>query len=350
MNLILSQDSDISTGGVCEWFYAGNIEFQRINVDSIGLDQIDYNKITAEKLSSYLKPYYSLENGYNYSLSNNNSTDIFGFLGSYHSIWYRRPNMNLKNIQVWLDENSAQSQPLTEKIKINKKNELKNLYEFILSEIICEKQLGGLDNSMNKLKVLALAKKVGIVIPETMIVSNKTVLENFKDRFENGIITKSIYEAIHCIDDNGGNIHLSYTLKLEDTHLERVPDSFSPSLIQENLDKEYEIRAFYINKDFYAMAIFSQNNQKTKTDFREYDYKNPNRTVPFKLPAALKNKLTRLMGLLDLNCGSIDLVKTKNGDIVFLEINPVGQFGMVSAPCNYNLEFQIFKHLTNESN
>jgi hypothetical protein len=38
---------------------------------------------------------------------------------------------------------------------------------------------------------------------------------------------------------------------------------------------------------------------------------------------------------------------TKKGEYVFLEVNPIGQFGMVSAPCNYNLEKKIAQYLIN---
>ena len=52
----------------------------------------------------------------------------------------------------------------------------------------------------------------------------------------------------------------------------------------------------------------------------------------------------------ELNSGSIDLIKPKDeSNLVFLEINPVGQFGMVSHPCNYNIEKLIAQKLHNES-
>lgn len=41
---------------------------------------------------------------------------------------------------------------------------------------------------------------------------------------------------------------------------------------------------------------------------------------------------------LNINMGSVDLLKASDGDIYFLEINPVGQFGLVSNFCNYHLE------------
>jgi D-alanine-D-alanine ligase-like ATP-grasp enzyme len=47
------------------------------------------------------------------------------------------------------------------------------------------------------------------------------------------------------------------------------------------------------------------------------------------------------MQKLKLNTGSIDMIYTNDSKFIFLEVNPVGQFGMVSKPCNYNLEKKI---------
>ncbi len=44
---------------------------------------------------------------------------------------------------------------------------------------------------------------------------------------------------------------------------------------------------------------------------------------------------------LNLNCGSVDLIKDKDGNYIFLEVNPNGQYGMVDAPCNFNLNEKI---------
>lgn len=96
------------------------------------------------------------------------------------------------------------------------------------------------------------------------------------------------------------------------------------------------------------MAIFSQNDSQTKIDFRNYNHSTPNRNVPYKLPEELEHKLTNLSKKIGINCGSIDMIVTKNDDYIFLEINPIGQFGMVSNPCNYYLHEKIalfFKEL-----
>ena len=93
------------------------------------------------------------------------------------------------------------------------------------------------------------------------------------------------------------------------------------------------------------MVIFSQNTEGTKTDFRNYNLSKPNRKMRYALPKEIENKIGKLMDSLNLNCGSIDIIYTTKKEYVFLEVNPVGQFGMVSTPCNYALEKQIAKTL-----
>lgn len=135
----------------------------------------------------------------------------------------------------------------------------------------------------------------------------------------------------------------NYTQKI---NLEKIEtNSFAVSLVQNYIEKKYELRVFYFEKLFYTMAIFSQNDSKTSVDFRNYNKEKPNRTVPYKLPYEVEQKLINLMDKLDLNCGSIDMIVEKNNEYVFLEVNPIGQFGMISSPCNYNLERIIAKYL-----
>ena len=39
------------------------------------------------------------------------------------------------------------------------------------------------------------------------------------------------------------------------------------------------------------------------------------------------------------------MIQSDKNELVFLEINPVGQFGMVSSPCNYYLEKKVASKL-----
>ena len=185
---------------------------------------------------------------------------------------------------------------------------------------------------LNKIEVLQKAKKFGLTIPNTYLLNRKKDLENLNK----SVITKSVSEASFLREPEG--LYSMYTKEIfNDPIYSNIPDNFFTSLVQETIDKEYELRVFYLDNKFYSMAIFSQSDEQTKIDFRNYNFDKPNQTVPYKLPKEIEKNLKALIKDLGLNCCSIDIIKDNNGNYYFLEINPVGQFGMVSSPCNYHL-------------
>lgn len=184
----------------------------------------------------------------------------------------------------------------------------------------------------NKIDILNLAVEVGLKIPDTIIANN------FDRIRTNDYITKPLDNGTSFIHDNR-----KYTIFT--TIISKINRKFIPSLIQEKIEKKYEIRTFYLDGECYSMAIFSQNDKQTQVDFRQYNYSKPNRNIPYKLPLEIEEKLKKLMDGLQLKTGSIDIIKGIDGEYYFLEVNPVGQFGMTSKPCNYNLEKKIYEKL-----
>lgn len=124
-----------------------------------------------------------------------------------------------------------------------------------------------------------------------------------------------------------------------------IPDKFNYSLVQEYIDKKADIRVFYINGQIHATAIISQNDKQTKVDFRNYNKEKPNRIVPFNMPECEKVKLVKLMRIMDYESGSIDYALDKDNNLLFLEINPVGQYGFISEKCNLHLDKVIAKEI-----
>jgi len=195
------------------------------------------------------------------------------------------------------------------------------------------------NNSMlNKCSVILEAKSAGLNVPETHIVNSKRdVLEFAKS---NRYIIKSSNEPVSLFDEG---LYTMYTKSISEKLTDKfsLPEIISPSLVQEKIEKDYEIRTFFLREKFYSMAIFSQENTRTKEDFRDIDWSKSNRVVPYKLPTEIEKKTKRVMRMVGLNCGSIDYIKGVDGKYYFLEINPVGQYGMVDFPCNYNLNKEI---------
>jgi ATP-GRASP peptide maturase of grasp-with-spasm system len=195
---------------------------------------------------------------------------------------------------------------------------------------------------LNKFIILNIAQEIGIKIPATIVCNNKTDLLVFLNKYQK-IITKDIeYSPFTTIGDKS---YQTYTTEINELNLKKVPEYFANSAFQELIEKKYEIRSFFFFNRIYSMAIFSQKDSQTQIDFRAYNYNKPNRNVPYVLPKNIEEKIKILMKKLNLDTGSIDLIKTKDNEYLFLEVNPVGQFGMVSTPCNYNLEYIVAKKL-----
>ncbi|MFL6264013.1 MAG: grasp-with-spasm system ATP-grasp peptide maturase [Thermoanaerobaculia bacterium] len=198
-------------------------------------------------------------------------------------------------------------------------------------------------SNLNKLDVLRRAAREGIATPATLVTTEREALRRFATRHGGEAITKPIGEVEAFIE--GEVSHYLFTTPLGAAEIDDLPARFAPSLFQERVEKAYELRVFYLDGEFYAMAIFSQNDPQTRADFRQYNRERPNRNVPYRLRPELAERLRRLMDGLELETGSIDLLATPEGREVFLEVNPVGQLGMVSRPCNYHLERKIAEHL-----
>lgn len=194
----------------------------------------------------------------------------------------------------------------------------------------------------NKLIALKVAAEHGLAIPETLVTSSRETLLQFAV-VHSAVVCKSVQNVVHLARED--EVHINYTEILDHSVIETLPERFFPSKFQELIPKHFEVRTFFLDGECHSMAIFSQRDTQTQVDFRKYNDAYPNRCVPFKLPTSIEEKIGKLMQSLDLETGSIDLIRSTNGEFVFLEVNPVGQFGMVSYPCNYGLEELMAKAL-----
>lgn len=197
---------------------------------------------------------------------------------------------------------------------------------------------------IDKIHALRTAARVGFGVPDTLVTTDRGAVEAFLGENPTGVITKTIGATPLSVDFSDGGM-ATYTTAVDTASLARWPETFAPSLFQSLVPKAYEVRVFVLGDDVYPMAIFSQDHALTRLDFRNYQNDRPNRYVPLALDDADRVRVLDLMRALDLDTGSLDLVCTPEGRLVFLEVNPVGQFGMVSYPCNYGLERKVAEYL-----
>ncbi len=309
MILIISEKKDISTTEVIKWLKFKDKKFLRINKgDDVKLDFIKNDiKIFHGKTCIRL-------------------SDI-------KAVWYRRGEIDSEYFNISVI-NSNLDKGYIDFLRLESFT-LKGYFYFKLHQ---KRHINSYyNNDVNKLICTEIAQMVGLKTPYSFIVNTQKEFNKIEKSHK--LITKTMFgNPLVKLENKRG---LLYTEKVTEVQ----HDSFYPSLFQTNVDKKYELRIFFLNNKTYTMAIFSQKNDNTKTDFRKYDTSNPNRTVPFKLPKPIDKKIKKFMKKIGRNCGSIDMLVSKDNEYYFLEINPLGQFGMVSTPCNYNLEEKIAAQL-----
>jgi hypothetical protein len=201
------------------------------------------------------------------------------------------------------------------------------------------------DTVNNKLDNLLFAKRLGLNIPPTILTSSKKAALGFLDKYGR-CISKPLNNG-HFNDKIIGKLSVASkgTFEVTAKDFSCLDDTFAPMLMQQYIPKDFEIRAFYFMGRFYSMAIFSQKDEQTAVDYRNYNREKPNRAVPCILPQHIEIALINLIDKTGLKTCSIDLIYTMDDNYYFLEINPNGQFSWVSDNCNYYIEKDIANKL-----
>ncbi|MBL7731957.1 MAG: grasp-with-spasm system ATP-grasp peptide maturase [Chitinophagaceae bacterium] len=317
--LISQHNSDHTTNDVSDWLWHKKASYRRINgVDAY--DAIDYPvDIQSKEVAGYRGLHHQI-------------------IGGKKVIWFRRwlPPEYYYTLGAFSDKENLNRQ-MTDYLK-QEGAELRNYFMHLFVRSADSVLTDFTKAGVNKIYILELAESLGMTIPTTIITGSKKTLQTFmKNTGE--VIVKNIKDA--GFFEHQEKFYVSFTALVRPEDVEQAPDNFFPSLFQQAIQKSYEIRVFYLDGTCYAMAIFSQASAKTSVDFRNYDYRKPSRNVPYNLPEELQQKVDKLMKSAGLNCGSLDFIRSSTGEYVFLEINPVGQFGFVSEPCNYYLEEKV---------
>ena len=338
MILIQSSSDDHSTNDVLDWihFLSSDSAITRID-DNTFIEQCTFKIQSEGGISSTV-------------YSNGNRIDI----DELQSYWYRRGESYLAP-KGKLSTCDYSSFSLKVAQFINVENQpIKELFNHYLSN--APKKIGNFsDNSTNKLINLHTASSVGLQIPNTIITNDTEEIRKFINKHTQ-VITKHISQSV-CTSQikEDLEVHLLQENRIVGSDfLKEICSDIGPlglpCQFQEYIEKQFELRVFYLHGKFYAMAILSQENEKTKFDFRNYDRKRPNRCVPFKLPREIKCKLAKFMKRTNLDSGSIDMIYTPHNTFVFLEVNPIGQYQWLAKNCNYEIDKKIAKHLIEQKN
>lgn len=175
-----------------------------------------------------------------------------------------------------------------------------------------------------KVTQLRRAQECGFRLPDTLITNDPDRAKVFIDgRGYRNVI----YKAFSALEDEWRETRLLRPEEL--SMLDSV--RYAPVIFQEYIEAVYDLRITVVEDEVFAGAIHSQETEY-KVDFR-MDMDNA-RIEPVDLPAELEQRLVRYVRMLGLHYGAIDMRLRPDGEYVFLEINPAGQWLFVEQKTN----------------
>jgi hypothetical protein len=179
---------------------------------------------------------------------------------------------------------------------------------------------------------LELARQVGLNIPDTLITTDPDKVRAFWDARRGEVIYKPFLQTLHSWRE-------TRQLKREElAMLDSV--RIAPVIFQALVPGAADLRVTVIGNEVLAAAV----------DIRKMEYKldvrlNQQEYERHDLPPEVADKLLALMRVLGLEYGAIDLRLTPDGDYVFFEVNPAGQFLFVEHACGLPVSQVLATHL-----
>lgn len=171
------------------------------------------------------------------------------------------------------------------------------------------------EDASRKAWQLDVARSVGLTVPRTLITTDPEAARTFIDREG---VDRMIYKPFQGSEDAWRETRL---LKLEE--LEKIDAvKYAPVIFQEYIEATCDLRVTVVGEQIFAAAIDSQK-AAYRVDFRM----DMNVAItPTTLAPETEMGIRKLMKALDLTYGAIDFRRRPNGEEVFLEINPAGQW------------------------
>lgn len=229
-----------------------------------------------------------------------------GFRGS---AWYRRPSLVMAN-----QKDKARQIMITEEVKA--------LQNSVWSALPGNSWLNSpslIKLQEDKLTQLSMAHQHGFNVPKTVVTNSWDSLQELENE---GLFVMKMPRGLLYKDDN---IQAMYTQKLTKRETEELKDkSPFPGIFQTYINKEREWRVTVVKDEVFEVAIYSE--QEAKDDWRKHQATGRVKFKREQLPDDIGDKCASYLAKVGLKYGAFDFIEDHDGNVVFLEMNPNGQY------------------------
>jgi glutathione synthase/RimK-type ligase-like ATP-grasp enzyme len=170
---------------------------------------------------------------------------------------------------------------------------------------------------------LAAAQHLGLRTPRSLLTNDPAAVRPFYESCQGQMVLKAVSRG--AIGEETQERRFLYTSLVKPDHLAALDGVRTTAhLFQEYVPKRFDLRVVVIGRQVFAAEIHCQGNEAARLDFR-LGYNDLTYAV-HTLPQDIRAKALSLVRLFGLQFSSMDFILTPEGDYVFLDLNPNGQF------------------------
>jgi glutathione synthase/RimK-type ligase-like ATP-grasp enzyme len=171
---------------------------------------------------------------------------------------------------------------------------------------------------------LVEASKAGLATPATLISNDPQRATAFVESLGDTDCALKPLIATRVDGEEGARLPLT-TILPRGHALDSV--ALSPSIFQPYIEKAYELRCVVMGEKIFTAKLNSQAHEGTRLDWRAGSVEDAQvEHEVYDLPERVEAGLHRLMRSFGINFASIDMIVTPDGEFVFLDLNPNGQW------------------------
>lgn len=229
-------------------------------------------------------------------------------------VWYRRPiDVDVSHVDPEAQDFARQQATAV----------LRGLYFLTHDSARWINPLPALHRARIKLQQLRAARDVGFRVPATLVSNSDTEILDFAETLPAACVKSLDEPSFTC----GGRLHSIYTRQVGIAELRENRQSLRvcPVLVQELVPKRFDIRVVVMGQQVFAFEIHSQEHPLSTIDFRGLA---PHllRHATHELPDSIRSRVLAFVRQQGLVFSSMDLVQMPDGQYVFIENNPNGQW------------------------
>jgi glutathione synthase/RimK-type ligase-like ATP-grasp enzyme len=195
-----------------------------------------------------------------------------------------------------------------------------------------------------KIQQLIRARVHDLAVPRTLCSDDPAAVRGFASTVGSDVITKVVSPGTPLVAD-GQRQYIVFTQPFEQPVVSDAHISAAPAIYQERVRKAFDARVVVVGEELFGCLIASQSSQKTSLDWRRYEYPHVQHS-PVDVPTDVASALQALHAEYGLCYSASDFAITPEGEWVFLELNPNGQWGWLEEEARLPIGEALARELT----